>query len=90
MDKNKQKWSWKPARNGIEKFSHLLRTYFDLGGFHIQINSISADTLKEAQEKPEAYRDLVIRVAGYSAYFVELDKKMQDNIIARTEHAALN
>lgn len=90
MDKTMQKWGWKPTRTGVEKFSDLLRTYFDLGGFHVQINSISADTLKEAQQKPESYRDLVIRVGGYSAYFVELDKKMQDNIIARTEHGALN
>jgi pyruvate-formate lyase len=90
MHEIKPKWDWKPSRDGIEKFSNLLRTYFDLGGFHVQINSITADTLKAAQEKPDEHRDLVIRVGGYSAYFVELDKKMQNNIIARTEHTSLN
>lgn len=81
-----RKWNWKPSQEGIEKFSSLLRTYFDLGGNHVQINSITAKTLREAQENPQEYQDLVIRVAGYSAYFVELDKKMQDDIISRTEH----
>ena len=81
-----QSWQWKPSREGIEKLTSLIRTYFDLGGFHVQINSISDETLKEAQRWPEKFQNLVIRVAGYSAYFVELDKKMQDDIIKRTEH----
>ena len=81
-----QSWQWKPSLEGIEKLTNLIRTYFDLGGTHLQINSISAETLKEAQRCPEKFQDLVIRVAGYSAYFVELDKKMQDDIIKRTEH----
>ena len=83
---NMKKWNWKPSQEGIEKFSSLLRSYFDLGGSHVQINSITAETLTEAQKNPQEYQDLVIRVAGYSAYFVELDKKMQDDIISRTEH----
>lgn len=81
-----QSWQWKPSQEGIEKLTSLVRSYFDLGGLHIQINSISAETLKEAQRWPEKFQNLVIRVAGYSAYFVELDKKMQDDIIKRTEH----
>ena len=79
-------YQWKPSQEGIEKLANLIRTYFDLGGTHVQINSISAETLKEAQRHPENFQDLIIRVAGYSAYFIELDKKMQDDIIKRTEH----
>jgi pyruvate-formate lyase len=86
IDMNERNWGWKPSQEGLKKFSSLIRTYFDLGGNHVQINSISADTLIEAQRNPQEYRDLVIRVAGYSAYFVELDRKMQDDIISRTEH----
>lgn len=52
----------------------------------MQFNVVSADTLREAKRNPEAFRDLVVRVAGYSAYFVELDESLQDDIIARTEH----
>lgn len=80
-------WDWKPSREGIEKLISLIRSYFDLGGFHVQINSINAETLKEAQQCPEKFQNLIIRVAGYSAYYVELDKKMQDDIIKRTEHS---
>lgn len=53
---------------------------------HIQFNVISRDILLEAQKHPEKYKGLVVRVAGYSAFFVELNKKIQDDIIARTEH----
>ena len=83
---NTRKWEWKTSRASIQKFSMLVRTYFDLGGNHVQVNCISAKTLREAQKNPQAYQDLVIRVAGYSAYFVELDQKMQEDIISRTEH----
>jgi len=89
MHVSSAKWDWKPSRDGIEKFSNLLQTYFDLDGFHIQVNSITGAELKEAQAYPKEHRDLVIRVGGYSAYFVELGKKMQDNIIARTEHTSI-
>ncbi len=74
------------TRAGMAKWADLIRTYFDLGGWEIQFNVVSADTLKEAQEHPEDHRDLVVRVVGYSAFFVELDKVVQDDIIARTEH----
>ena len=59
---------------------------FGMGGKHIQFNVVGRETLLDAQKHPEDYRDLVIRVAGYSAYFVQLSKSMQDEIIARVEH----
>ncbi len=74
------------TRAGMMKWADLIRTYFDLGGWEIQFNVVSADTLRAAQKEPEKYRDLVVRVVGYSALFVELDKMMQDDIISRTEH----
>ncbi len=70
----------------LKKLSSLIKTYFSLGGKHVQFNVVSRDTLVEAQSHPEEYRDLVVRVAGYSAYFVQLTKAVQDEIIERTEH----
>lgn len=64
----------------------LIRTYFSLGGMHIQFNILTKETLVQAQLHPEQYRSLVVRVAGYSAFFVDLDKDIQDEIISRTEH----
>ena len=75
------------TRAGMAKWAGLIRTYFDLGGWEIQFNVLSAETLREAQKQPERHKDLVVRVVGYSAFFVELDKMVQDDIIARTEHA---
>jgi pyruvate formate-lyase/glycerol dehydratase family glycyl radical enzyme len=72
---------------GMAKWANLIRTYFDLGGWEMQFNVVSAETLREAQKHPEQYKDLVVRVVGYSAFFVELDKLVQDDIISRTEHA---
>jgi formate C-acetyltransferase len=60
----------------------LVETYFGLGGQHLQINLVSAETLRAAQKEPEAYRGLVVRVTGYSAYFVTLDRQSQDLLIA--------
>ncbi|NHJ86056.1 MAG: glycyl radical protein, partial [Asgard group archaeon] len=74
------------TNEGIEKLGQLIRGYFKLGGHHIQFNVVSADTLREAQKHPEKYRDLIVRVAGYSDYFINLGKKLQDEIIKRTEH----
>lgn len=70
-------------------FADYLRTYCDLGGHHIQFNIISTDELRKAQKNPSAYRDLIVRVAGYSAYFTELNRNTQDEIIARTEYEEL-
>ena len=72
----------------LKKFSSLVRAYFTLGGYHAQFNVISAETLRDAQEHPENYQNLVIRVAGYSDYFVRLSREVQDEIISRTEHFA--
>lgn len=74
------------AKDGIAKFSSLIKTFFDLKGFQVQFNILSADKLRDAQRHPEKYKGLIVKVAGYSAYFDVLDKKLQDNIIARTEH----
>ena len=71
---------------GMAKWANLIRTYFDLGGWEIQFNVVSAETLREAQAHPEDYKDLVVRVVGYSAFFVELERVVQDDIIRRTEH----
>ncbi len=69
------------------RFSQLLKTFLvDLKGFQVQFNIVSADVLRMAQKEPGKYPNLVVKVAGYSAYFVMLDKKLQDQIIARTEH----
>jgi pyruvate formate-lyase/glycerol dehydratase family glycyl radical enzyme len=70
----------------LEKLSSLIKTYFSFGGKHIQFNVINRETLLDAQNHPERYRDLIIRVAGYSAYFVQLTKTVQDEIIARTQY----
>ena len=76
------------GEGGIEKLAHLIRAYFKLDGHHIQFNVITADTLREAQEQPEKNRDLIVRVAGYSDYFVDLGAELQNEIIARTEQQA--
>jgi formate C-acetyltransferase len=70
----------------IEKFIDVMKTYFDLGGFQMQFSVVDQATLLDARENPEKYRDLVVRVAGYSAYFVEQSPRVQDHIIERTEH----
>ena len=77
------------GRDNLIKFANLIRSYFELGGMHIQFNVVTAKTLREAQKEPEKYRNLLVRVAGYSAFFVDLDKSLQENIISRTEHVAI-
>jgi trans-4-hydroxy-L-proline dehydratase len=74
------------GESGLKALLHLVRTYFRLDGHHIQFNVADAKTLRKAQADPEAYRDLIVRVAGYSDYFNNLNKALQDEIIARTEH----
>jgi len=73
---------------GLDKVGHLVRSYFRLGGHHIQFNVVTAATLRAAQADPEKYRDLIVRVAGYSDYFCDLTRALQDDIISRTEHEA--
>ncbi len=75
---------------GTTKFAKLIRTYINLGGGHVQFNMITADQMKEAQEKPQEYKSLVVRVAGYSAFFNELSRPVQDSIITRTEYQEAN
>ena len=72
----------------VRKLAHVIRTYFsDFKGMHVQINCVSAETLRAAQADPSEYKDLMVRVAGYSALFTPLDKALQDDIIERTQHA---
>ena len=73
------------GENGLDNLKAVTETYFQNGGFHVQYNVISRETLEEAQENPDNYKGLVVRVAGYSAFFTALDKSLQDDIIARTE-----
>ena len=70
---------------GLDNFVHLIRTYFDKKGSHVQFNVVSRETLLDAQKNPENYKHLVVRVAGYSALFTTLSKSLQDDIIRRTE-----
>ena len=71
---------------GLDKLVQLVRTYFKLDGHHIQFNVVDAATLRAAQQNPEEYRGLIVRVAGYSDYFCDLSNTLQEEIIARTEH----
>jgi formate C-acetyltransferase len=71
---------------GLEKLGSLIRTYFRLDGHHMQFNVVNAETLRDAQKYPEKYRDLMVRVAGYSDYFVDISPELQNEIIKRTEH----
>lgn len=73
------------GRAGLETFTALIRGFFDQKGMHIQFNVVSRDTLLDAQQHPENYQHLVVRVAGYSALWNTLSKSLQDDIIARTE-----
>ena len=66
----------------------LIEIYLRRGGFEIQVNVVSADILRDAQTQPEKHADLLVRVAGYSDYFVHLDPNMQAEVIQRTEHAS--
>ncbi|MBI9037197.1 MAG: glycyl radical protein [Bacteroidales bacterium] len=73
----------------LNKLLHLIRSYFKMDGHHIQFNVITADTLRKAKKNPEQHKNLIVRVAGYSDYFNDLTKDLQDEIIRRTEHSDL-
>jgi pyruvate formate-lyase/glycerol dehydratase family glycyl radical enzyme len=75
------------TKEDLKKFVALIRTYFSLGGRHIQFNVVDRKTLIEAQVRPEQHRNLMVRVAGYSAVFTELNRGVQDEVIQRTQHA---
>jgi choline trimethylamine-lyase len=74
------------APDGLRKMAWFVRGLCDVGCWHAQFNVVDTCTLREAQEKPEEYRDLLVRVAGYSAYFTQLHRDVQEDIIRRTEH----
>ncbi len=71
---------------GLKRLLHLVRSYFKLDGHHMQFNVVDADILRQARKNPEKFRSLIVRVAGYSDYFVDLTPELQDEIIHRTEH----
>jgi len=75
------------STEGMKNLSALIKTYFSLGGKHIQFNVVSKETLLDAQKRPEKHRDLIVRVAGYSAYYIQLSEGVQEEIIHRMEHA---
>ena len=75
------------GENGLDQMANLIRTYFNMDGHHIQFNVIDKQTLIEAQKHPEDYKDLIVRVAGYSDHFRNLSKALQDEIIERTEQS---
>ena len=74
------------GESGSRNLLALIKTYFENPGFHVQFNVVDSNMLRDAQEHPENYRDLVVRVAGFSAYWVEMSKALQDQVICRTEH----
>ena len=73
-------------RDGLNRFVQFIRAFADQGLYQIQFNIVKTETLRQAQKEPDKYKDLVVKVAGYSAYFTRLMKPLQDGIIARTEH----
>jgi len=72
----------------LSRFIAVAKTYFDLGGFQMQFTVVDKETLLDAQKHPEKHRDLIVRVAGFSAYFIEQSPRIQEHIIERTEHCA--
>ncbi|MBS4536473.1 formate C-acetyltransferase/glycerol dehydratase family glycyl radical enzyme [Clostridium sp. D2Q-14] len=74
------------TKRGQSNLGSMIQSFFALGAFHVQFNTISTETLRKAQERPEYYKNLLVRVAGYSTQFVNLSRAMQDAIIARTAH----
>jgi len=75
--------------DGYLHIGHLARSYFDLDGHHVQFNVVDVETLRKAQANPQEYKDLIVRVAGYSDYFVDIGSELQEEIISRTEHETL-
>ena len=73
------------GEEGTQKLREFIQTYFDLGGMQVQFNVVSTEQLHKAQKDPDAYKNLVVRIAGFSAYVVELNQDMQDDFITRTE-----
>ena len=78
------------SENGVQQIMAMLKTLCSLGVYHIQFNVVDQKKLIEAQKRPEEYKDLLVRVAGYTAFFVELGKDVQNDIIARTTQSSVN
>ncbi len=78
------------GREGSRKFLEMIRNYLRKGAFHIQFNVVDSEILRDAQKNPDEYRGLMVRVAGFTQYWVELGKQIQDEVIARTEYQKLN
>ena len=77
------------GEKGTEKLVQFIEGFRDLKLWHVQFNVLNTETMRAAQKNPDEYRDLLVRVAGYSAYFTELSKDLQDDLIARTEQQAI-
>ena len=77
------------SESGITKLAHLIRAYFKMDGHHMQFNIVESEELRDAQKNPEEYKNLIVRVAGYSDYFNNLGSDLQDEIISRTEHSLI-
>jgi formate C-acetyltransferase len=77
------------GKSGTEKLVQFIEGWRDLKLWHVQFNVLNQQTLLKAQADPERYRNLLVRIAGYSAYFTELTKDLQDDIIARTNHESI-
>jgi formate C-acetyltransferase len=75
------------GKGGIDKLREMTLTYFENGGMECQFNVVSADILRAAQKAPEEYKDLIVRIAGYSAYFIELSHDCQNDLISRHDHS---
>ena len=69
------------------KSKQLIKAYFKLGGMQVQFNVVNTQTLRKAQDNPDEYKDLIVRIAGFSTYFVTLNRQDQDDFISRTEQA---
>jgi 4-hydroxyphenylacetate decarboxylase large subunit len=74
---------------GSRKLVDLTQAYMRKGGFHVQYNVVDSKMLRRAQDKPDEYRDLMVRVAGFTQYWVEIGKSVQDELIARTEYEGI-
>ena len=72
-----------------KKWISLLKTYFKLGGQQLQPTVVSTEMLRAAQQNPQKFRNIIVKVGGYSAYFVDLGREIQDEVISRTEHSAI-
>ena len=77
--------NWFAGEDGLARLAGLLRTYFDLGGLQVQLSFADVGTLRDAQQHPERHRDLMVRITGYSAAFVDMTRAAQDEIIRREE-----